>query len=285
MSNFSLEAKALNYQSFTRLQQQGLLLSQGRRLPLVNGAAQQKPVLEPAQEKALNQIKSGTQRLLGSGIVGDDLQRVSRHSQMLERSLKLGRGEIKAANIKAALDLGQELVADEAIREGLGQIESPFTAVISVQGLQRSIQDVGENPNPHNLKRLMSSTRGVATSVGEISALVIEHAPELGGEVAKVFARGSSQFMGRIGPALNLGIATMDVALAGQDIYDFWRRPNLKNLAHMSLGTIAASASVLKVAVPALQTPATVVATLADLGKLGLDLDWKAAGQGLGLVD
>lgn len=255
------------YTTFTNLRsQQGL-----RPVSVV-------PALKDPEKNALNQIKSGSHKLLGVGLVGTPLQEANSTFLRFEKVDRLAKGEFNAVNLQAAFDLSQEFSQGE-VQQVLGQVSAPLATVVSIQSLGSSIQKTLENPNAGNVKGLITTTRGATTTVGHLSGVLAEVGVEYGLDAGKFLARGS-QFLGRITPTLNKGIAVMDIILAAQDVRHYWQDPSGKNVMRMGLGMVAAGASIVRATNPALGTTATIVAALADVGKLGLDVDWQAAATG-----
>jgi hypothetical protein len=255
-----------NYSELTNLHKSGALFQPVKNI---------KP-LSAEEQKALNQARSTTQSVLSSGIAGGEAKDAVSTVLKIEQISKLSQGDVNAANLKAAVDLGEQLTRGR-IQEALGNVSAPLGAVASVQSLSTNLNKSFEDPSPQNLKGVLSSTRGATSSVGKLSKIMAEHA----GQAGSILARGG-QTLGRVSSVLNVGIATMDVAIAGQDIYKFWQDPNLKSFAKMGLGVVAASASVIAAAkIPGMGTQAIVVATLADAGKVGLDVDWQSVYNGV----
>lgn len=254
------------YAQFTQLRQSGSLWH-----------APARPLKEHERD-ALNKVKSGTHSILGTGLVGADAQEINRTLLQLEKLDQLSQGKISAINLKAALDLGQQL-SQGPVHEVLQDVGTPLTAAISLQALGSSLDRTLKDPTPDNMKGLMTTTRGATATVGQLSQALASVAANHGFEAGSLLARGS-QVIGQVTPALNIGIATLDLVLAGRDIQAYWQRPSEKNAARMGLGVVAAGASVLRAGMPALGTTATIVATLADVGKLSLDLDWNAVLSG-----
>ena len=232
--------------------------------------------VDPEGIKALNQVKGSTQRVLGTGVAGEQAREASSTLINIERISRLSEGDINAVNLKAAVDLGQRVVADGEMQELLGRIGTPLAALASAEGFSNSLERTLNSPTPHNMKSLLGSTRGVTSSASQISLMLAEHA----GEAGTILVRGS-QTLNKISPVVNTGIAVMDVAIAGSDIKTFWEDSSAKNGAKMTLGLVAAGASVLNVAkLPIFGINAAIVAVVADVAKLGLDINWGKVGRG-----
>jgi hypothetical protein len=91
----------------------------------------------------------------------------------------------------------------------------------------------------------------------------------------------TSQTLGKVSQGLTVGVAAMDVWIGVQDVHDFMTDPSMKNFLRAGLGTLAAGASMASVAkLPVLGVSASLVATLADVGKVGLDVNWGVLYQG-----
>ncbi|MBT9544218.1 MAG: hypothetical protein IV090_02380 [Candidatus Sericytochromatia bacterium] len=255
-----------NYSELTQLHRSGALFQ-----PVKNLQA-----LPEDNLKALNEAKAATQKVLSSGVAGSDAQDALGTVAKIEQISRLSKGDVNAANLKAAVDLGEQLTRGQ-VQQVLGNVSAPLGAVVSVQSFGSNLDKSLDNPNPENLKGLINSTKGATTSVGTLSKLLAEHV----GQAGTVLTRGS-QALSHVGSVLNIGVAAMDVAIAGKDIHNFWVDPNLKSFTKMGLGLVAASASVIVAAkVPGLGTQAVVVAALADAGKMGVDVNWKAVYNGV----
>jgi hypothetical protein len=253
------------YSELTRLHRSGGLLT-------VNSV---KPSLSAEEQKALDEAKSTTRKVLSSGIAGEDAQSATGTVAKIEQISRLSQGDVNATNLKAAVDIGEQLTRGE-VQQLLGSVSAPLGAVASVESLSNSIDKTLENPNPQNLKALFSSSVGATTSVGQLGQLVARHTGEAGLLIGR-----STQALGKVSSVLTVGVAAMDLAIAGQDVKRFWDAPDAKNFAKMGLGMVAAGASVMAAAkIPGVGTKALVVATLADAGKMSLDVNWEKVYQG-----
>lgn len=249
----------------TQLRQDGLLYRSTAKVEV-----------DPDGIKALNQVKGSTQRVLGTGIAGEQVKEATSTLANIERISRLSEGDINAVNLKAAVDLGQQVVGDGQMQQLLGRIGTPLAALASAEGFSNSLERTLDNPTPHNMKSLLGSTRGITSSATQISLMLAEHT----GSAGSILVRGS-QTLNKISPVVNTGIAVMDVAIAGSDIKTFWEDSSLKNGAKMTLGLVAAGASVLHLAkLPVFGVNAAIVAVVADVAKLGLDIDWAKVGKG-----
>jgi len=254
------------YGHFTQLQQQGTLSSR-------SGV----PIEIKAEEvKALNQVKNSTRQVLATGVAGSDAQQLNTTLIQIEQISRLSEGDVNAVNLRAVVDLGSRVTQGD-LQQFLGTVGTPLAALASVEGFSNTFERSLADPSARNLKSLLGSTRNVSTSVGQLSLVLAEHA----GSAGSLLARGG-QALGRIRPVVNVGIAGMDIVLAGKDIQSFWQDPSGKNLAKMGLGLVAASASVLNAAqIPVLGNKAAMVAVLADVAKIGLDVNWGAVATGV----
>ncbi|PIQ28836.1 hypothetical protein COW36_09710 [bacterium (Candidatus Blackallbacteria) CG17_big_fil_post_rev_8_21_14_2_50_48_46] len=258
---------ATNYTELTRLHRSGELLK-----PTVS-----EKKLSETDLKALQEAKATTTKVLSSGIAGDDAKSATSTVAKIEQISRLSQGDVNAVNLKAAVDIGEQLTRGQ-VQQVLGNVSAPLGAIASVETFSNSLDQSLKNPNPQNLKTLMNSTKGATSSVGQISKLLVEHT----GEAGRLLARGS-QTLGKVSSVLNVGIAAMDLAIAGQDIHHFWQDPNLKSFTKMGLGMVAASASVISAAkVPGIGGKAMLVAALADAGKMSLDVDWGTVTKSVG---
>lgn len=254
------------YSELTRLHQTGALFQ----------TAPVRPSLAETDRQALEAAQATARKVLSTGVAGDKAQQATATVAKLEQLSQLSQGDVNAVTLKAAVDLGEQFTRGE-VQQVLSTFSAPLGTIVSVENLSTSIDKTLEKPNPQNLKTLMNSTVGATTSVGQLSQLIAKHT----GEAGRLLARGS-QSLGQLNSVLSVGVAAMDVAIAGQDIQRFWQDPNLKSFSKMGLGLVAASASVLSAAkVPGLGTKALVVAALADAGKMAVDVDWGAVYQGV----
>lgn len=257
-----------------------------------------KPVKQLSEEerKALEDARVTTQKLFSTGIAGDEAKDATATLGNIEKVSSLTQGDINAVNLKAAADLGKTFTQGE-IQEIFGKAAAPLGAVVSVQALDSKIDAVTADPNAQNLKSLVTTTRDASLAFSQVGKLVVENSDKIvelgaraGGSVGEALARaigskpgsliktgieGSSKVLGRVSTGLSIGVAALDVVIAGQDIKTFWDTPNTKTFAKMGLGLVAAGASVLAATrLPGLSTKASVVAALADVGKISVDVDW-----------
>lgn len=246
--------------------------------------------------QALDEARTTTEKLLATGVVGSEAKDATAAFQNLQKVSRLTEGDVNLVNIKAAVDLGK-LATQGEIQEAFGNAATPLGAVISVGTLGTKIHDAKEDPNAQNVKALITTTRDASVAFSQLGKLLVANSDKVaelttrfGGDIGLTVARGlgskpaavvkaglegSSKMLGRVSTGLSYGVAALDLVIAGQDIKNFWDNPNTKSFAKMSLGLVAAGASVLAATrLPGLSTKATVVAALADVGKIGVDVNW-----------
>ncbi|MGV3524821.1 MAG: hypothetical protein ACO1RX_11370 [Candidatus Sericytochromatia bacterium] len=278
-----------NYTAFSRIGRENIVA------PLLNTSQ-----LDADAQTALADAQNTTRRVLSTGIVGDGAKDATAVIGQLEKVSSLSQGDINAVNIKAAMDLGQKFTQGQ-VQQLLGTVATPIGAVISVEQLQTNIDKAFQDPSAQNVKTLVTVTRDAGMTFSKLTELAINYgddalalAGRYGGGVGELLTKGmgtkaagavktglsqGGQLLGRVSKGLNIGIAAMDIWIAGNDIKNFWNDPSGKNLAKMSLGVVAAGASVLST-VPGIGTKAAMVATLADVGKMGVDVNWAGVYEG-----
>lgn len=258
--------------------------------------SQSRTTLTEAERKAMIDAQNTARKVLGSGVAGSQAQDANATLGNIEKVSNLVEGDVNAVNLKAAVDLGQQFAQGE-VQQALGRVAAPLGAVVSVEALGSKIEAVKKDPNAQNIKGVIATTRDASTAFSVIGTMLVEHsdtvvevAGRLSDDVAKVMARGlgssaattvkagitgGSKVLGRVATGLSVGVAALDVVIAGSDIKTYWNNPNTKTFAKMGLGIVAAGASVLAAThIPGLSTPATIVAALADVGKASVDVDW-----------
>lgn len=279
------------YNHFSQLSQQQLL-----------GTAQRVSV-SPDSQKALADAKSTTQKLLATGAVGEAAKQVNGTVLNVEKVSKLASGDVNAVNLKAAVDLG-EIVTRGQVQEVLGTVAAPLGAVAAVELMTGRVDATIKDPTADNVKLLLKTSEGAAKSFSTLSKLLVENSgtvvslagkvsDDLGrlvgkavgssaGTVVKTGLTTSQRVLGGLGSALNVGIAGLDIYIAGTDIKRFWDDPNAKNFTKMGLGLVAATGSVIAASkIPGLSGKAALVAALADVGKVGVDVDWGGVYDGV----
>lgn len=260
------------------------------------------PALSTENAQALADAGNATRRILASGVAGDVAQDATSALGNIEKVSRLADGDVNAVNLKAAVDLGAKLTQGE-FQEALGRVAAPLSAVVSVEALGSRIEATKKDPTVQNVKSLVSTTRDATTAFSVLGKLVVENsgsvatfASRISGDLGQAVARGlgssaagsvkagisgGSRVLGQIGAGLSIGVAAMDVVIAGTDIRNYWNDPSGKNLARMGFGVVAAGASVLAATrIPGLSTPAAIVAALADVSKFGVDVNWKGVYDG-----
>lgn len=258
--------------------------------------------LSDESAKALADARTATQKILSSGVAGNAVKDANSAFGNIEKISRLAEGDVNAVNIKAAVDLGSKFTQGE-MQAVLGTVATPLGAVISFEALGSRIEATKKDPNVQNVKSLVSTTRDATTAFSALGKLLVENsgsvatfASRISGDLGQAVARGlgssaatsvkagiqgSSKVLGQIGAGLSIGVAAMDVVIAGQDIHTYWNDPSGKNLAKMGFGVVAAGASVLAATrIPGISTPAAIVAALADVSKFGVDVNWKGVYDG-----
>ena len=253
-------------------------------------------------QKALEDAKETTTKLLVTGVAGEGAQDAGNALLNVEKVSRLSQGDVNLINVKAAVDLGAKLTQG-TVQEALGQVATPLTAVVSVEAFGRNLDATTKNPNAENVKLLVKTTQGATTAFAQLSSLLVNYGDsavsllaENSGTISSLMAKGlsgpaagtvrtglqtGSKVLGRISTGLNLGVAALDVVIAAKDIKRFWDDPNGRSFTKMSLGLVAAGASVLAASrLPGLSTKASMVAALADVGKVGVDVNWSGVYAG-----
>ncbi|PKL77104.1 MAG: hypothetical protein CVV27_06850 [Candidatus Melainabacteria bacterium HGW-Melainabacteria-1] len=260
------------------------------------GSASTLPRLPETSQKAIDDLRATTQKVLVTGAAGDAAKDAGLTVLNLEKVGRLTEGDINAVNLKAAVDLGSKLPIDQ-FQGVLSQVSAPITAVASVELMQSRIESTISDPSALNVKLLVATSRDASRAFSVLGTFLVKNADKvaataadssstIGGLISKGLGTGAagavktgvqsgSRVLGHLSTGLSVGVAALDVVLAGQDIKRYWDDPSGKNLAKMGLGLVAASASVLAASrIPGISTKATMVAALADVGKFGVDVDW-----------
>ncbi len=263
-----------------------------------------KPVrrLDPESEKALKDAKTTTRKLFATGAVGENAQKINSTVINVEKVTRLADGDVNAINIKAAIDLGEKVTRGQ-VQEVLGNVSAPLGAFVSYGLMSERIDNTIKDPNADNVKLLLKTGEGATRSFSALSKLVLEnsgkvasfagrYSDDLGrvltkgmssgtAGVVKTGLTGTQRALGHMGTALNVGVAGLDIYIAGKDIKNYWDDPTGKNLARMGLGLVAATGSILAASkIPGLSGKAAVVAALADVSKVGLDVNWTGVYKG-----
>lgn len=259
-------------------------------------------VLPQDTQKALNDARNTTTRILATGVAGEGAQEATSILANADKISRLSQGDINAVNLKAAVDVGAKFTQGE-VQELLGTVATPLSAVVSVESLGRTIDTTLKDPNADNVKVLVKTTQSATTAFSQLSSLIVNYGDDainvlannsstisslmakgLSSQTAGVVRTGletSGKVLGRISTGLNIGVAALDVVIAGRDIKNFWEDPTGKSFTKMGLGLVAAGASILAAAkLPGLSTKASMVAALADIGKVGVDVNWGGVYQG-----
>lgn len=273
----------IQYNHFSSIGRDSLAASPNANLPTGN-------------RQALNDARNTTVKILATGVAGSGAKDATSILQNADKLTLLSQGEINVANLKAAVDVGAKFTEGEA-QELLGQVATPLGAVISVESLGKTIDATVKNPNADNVKNLVKTTQGATKAFSQLSTLIVNYGDDavnllannsstisslmakgLSGQTAGAVKTGlqtSGKVLGRISTGLNVGVAALDVVIAGRDIKNFWEDPNGKSLTKMGLGVVAAGASILAACrLPGLSTKASMVAALADVGKVSVDVNW-----------
>lgn len=264
----------------------------------------EKPSAAPDAEvaQALVGVEATTRKIMGSGLVGQHAKDATAIAANLEKTQRLTQGDINAVNLKAAVDIGEKL-ARGTVQNALSLAAAPIAAAASLETLDDTFARASHDPSPQNLKAVMNSTKAIGTSFSQLSRLTLEYGDDvvtlaarhsdtvanLAAQSAATGATGlvrtglntTSQTLGKVSQGLTVGVAAMDVWIGVKDVQDFLTNPSMRNLLRAGLGSIAAGASMASVAkVPVLGVSASLVATLADVGKVGLDVNWIALYHG-----
>ncbi len=299
------------YNHFTRLTREPTAASFPVLRDMDKLQAQQKPpvVAQPTQtssevesEKEIKKVKGGTHKVLGTGLAGDSGKQINSTILNVEKVARLADGDVNAVNIKAAVDLGEKVTRGK-VQQALGTVATPLGAVMSAELMVSRIDDTVKDPNADNVKLLLKTGEGAARNFSKLSHFLVansDNAVKLVGKysdnVGRLLAKGlgskaagsvkagltgSQRVLGHVGTALNVGIAGLDVYIAGKDIKNYWDDPSLKNMGKMSIGVVTAAASIVAAAkVPGLSSKAAVVATLGDVAKISMDVNWAAVYDG-----
>lgn len=250
----------------------------------------------------LKKVKSGTQKVLDSGLAGEGGKAINSTVNNVQKVARLADGDINAVNIKAAVDLGEQVTRGR-IQEALGTVATPLGAVISAELMAERINTTVKDPNADNVKLLLKTGEGAARNFSNLSKFLIsnsdklvsftgKYSDDLAGFLAKglgskaagavkVSLTGSQRVLGHVGTALGVGVAGLDLYIAGRDVKIYWDDPTGKNMGKMGIGIVTAAASVLAAAkIPGVSSKAAVVATLGDVAKLSVDVDWVSVYQG-----
>lgn len=258
--------------------------------------------LDPESEKALKDAQATTRKVLATGVAGENFQNINSTVVNVEKVSRLANGDVNAVNIKAAIDLG-ETVTRGQVQQVLGNVAAPIGAFVSYELMTDRIDHTIKDPNADNFKLLLKTGEGATKSFSALSKLVLEHSDKVvsfagsysdnlgrllakgtqssAAGLVKTGLTGSQRVLGHVGTALNVGVAGLDIYIAGKDIKNFWDDPSGKNMARMGLGIVAATGSVLAASkIPGLSGKAAVVAALADVSKVGLDVNWTGVYNG-----
>lgn len=309
MSNLSTQ-----YNHFTRLSQaapaapqlQAIETLQAQNPGSINSetttSATTKPGHNPKSDAELKKVKSGTQKVLSSGIAGESGQAINSTVLNVEKVARLADGDVNAVNIKAAVDLGEQVTRGK-IQEALGSVATPLGAVVSAELMADRINTTVKDPNADNVKLLLKTGEGAARNFSNLSKFLVSNSDKLvsftgkySDDIAGLLAKGlgsktagavktgltgSQRVLGHVGTALGVGVAGLDVYIAGRDIKTYWEDPTGKNMGKMGIGVVTAAASVLAAAkIPGVSGKAAIVATLGDVAKLSVDVDWSSVYEG-----
>jgi hypothetical protein len=305
MSNLSTQ-----YNHFTRLSQATPVAPQLHAIESLqtqntNGSPTETtptPTSAQKKEEELEKVKSSTQKVLGSGLAGEGAKGVNSTVLNVEKVARLADGDVNAINIKAAIDLGEQVTRGR-IQEALGTVATPLGAVVSAELMADRINTTVKDPNADNMKLLLKTGEGAARSFSGLSKFLVSNsdrlvsfagkysdnvgsllAKGLGSKTAgvvKTGLTGSQRVLGHVGTALEVGVAGLDLYIAGRDIKTYWEDPTGKNMGKMGIGVVTAAASVLAAAkIPGISSKAAIVATLGDVAKISVDVDWATVYEG-----
>ncbi len=308
MSNLSTQ-----YNHFTRLSQAAPAAPQLQAIENLQSqnagaSADSSPKTSPgtakhAQKDAeLGKVKSGTQKVLGSGVAGEGAKGINSTVLNVEKVARLADGDVNAINIKAAVDLGEQVTRGR-IQEALGSVATPLGAVVSAELMADRINTTVKDPNADNVKLLLKTGEGAARNFSNLSKFLVSNSDKLvsftgkySDDVARLLAKGlgsnaagavksglngSQRVLGHVGTALGVGVAGLDLYIAGRDIKTYWEDPTGKNMGKMGIGVVTAAASVLAAAkIPGVSSKAAIVATLGDVAKISVDVDWATVYEG-----
>lgn len=248
------------------------------------------------ETEEIKKVKSGTHKALSSGIAGEGGKAINNTVLNVEKVARLADGDVNAINIKAAVDLGEQVTRGK-IQEALGTVATPLGAVVSAELMATRINETVKDPNADNVKLLLKTGEGAARNFSQLSKFLVSNSDKLVSVVGKysdnaanLLAKGlgsstvgvvktsltgTQRVLGHVGTALNVGVAGLDLYIAGKDIKTYWEDPSGKNLGKMGIGVVTAAASVLAASkIPGVSSKAAIVATLGDVAKLSMDVDW-----------
>lgn len=305
MSNLSTQ-----YNHFTRLSQGPVVpqlhametLQEEHGLVTTEGAPTTAKPDKKKEAEEIGKVKKGTHKALSSGIAGEGGKAINNTVLNVEKVARLADGDVNAINIKAAVDLGEQVTRGR-IQQALGTVATPLGAVVSAELMADRINDTVKDPNADNVKLLLKTGEGAARNFSQLSKFLVSNSDKLvsftgkySDDAARLLAKGmgsktvgavktgltgTQRALGHVGTALNVGVAGLDIYIAGRDIKTYWDDPSGKNLGKMSIGVVTAAASVIAAAkIPGVSGKAAIVATLGDVAKLSVDVDWTAVYHG-----